>query len=264
MIESLRLQGGYDMTGRLQGKTALVTGSTSGIGRAIAAAFAAEGAQVVVSGRDTPRGQQVVAKIRAAGGHAEFVAADLGGGAAAARALADEATRVLGGHVDVLVNNAGIFPGGPSADVDERTFDAVFALNVKAPFFLTSALAPRMAERGTGAVINTGSWVGTLALRGSALYGSSKAALELLTKAWSAEFGPAGVRINAVAPGLVRTDGDEARVERQNRLAQGTSAGRPGTPEEIASAVVYLASDEASFVHGAVFAIDGGRVAAVL
>ncbi len=202
------------MTGRLQGKTALVTGSTSGIGRAIAAAFAAEGAQVVVSGRDTPRGQQVVAKIRAAGGHAEFVAADLGGGAA--------------------------------------------------PFFLTSALAPRMAERGTGAVINTGSWVGTLALRGSALYGSSKAALELLTKAWSAEFGPAGVRINAVAPGLVRTDGDEARVERQNRLAQGTSAGRPGTPEEIASAVVYLASDEASFVHGAVFAIDGGRVAAVL
>src|SRR5260370_24224659 len=133
MTESLHAQGGYDMTGRLQGKTALVTGSPSGIGRAIAAAFAAEGAQVVVSGRDTPRGQQVVAKIRAAGGHAEFVAADLGGGAAAARALADEATPVLGGHLDVLVDNAGIFPGGPSADVDDRTVDTLFALNAHRP-----------------------------------------------------------------------------------------------------------------------------------
>jgi NAD(P)-dependent dehydrogenase (short-subunit alcohol dehydrogenase family) len=191
------------------------------------------------------------------------VAADLGGGAAAARTLADEATRVLGGHVDVLVNNAGIYPGGPSVDVDERTFDAVFGLNVKAPFFLTSALVPNMAERGTGTVINIGSWVGTLALRGSAMYGSSKAALELLTKAWSAEFGPAGVRVNAVAPGLVRTDSSPARVERQDRLAQATPAQRTGTPEEIAAAVVYLASDEASFVHGAVFAVDGGRIAAV-
>src|SRR5258708_4600619 len=129
MTESLHAQGGYDMTGRLQGKTALVTGSTSGIGRAIAAAFAAEGAQVVVSGRDTPRGQQVVAKIRAAGGHAEFVAADLGGGAAAARALADEATRVLGGHVDVLVNNACIFPRRPRAGGHQRPIPPVVSLH---------------------------------------------------------------------------------------------------------------------------------------
>ena len=251
------------MNGRLRGKTALVTGSTSGIGRAIAAAFAAEGAQVVVSGRDVARGQQVVAEIRAAGGHAELVTADLGAGVVACRTLADEATKVLGGHVDVLVNDAGIFPGGPSVDVDERTFDAVFGLNVKAPFFLTSALAPQMAERGAGAVINIGSWVGSLALGGSALYGSSKAALELLTKAWSAEFGPSGVRVNAVSPGLVRTGGTAAAAELQDRLAQATPARRPGTPEEIASAVVYLASDEASFVHGAIFAVDGGRVAAV-
>src|SRR5260221_3122008 len=130
MTESLHAQGGYDMTGRLQGKTALVTGSTSGIGRAIAAAFAAEGAQVVVSGRDTPRGQQVVAEIRAAGGHAEFVTADLGGGAAAARTLADEATRGFGGHVDVLVNNAGILSGGPSPGVDQRPVDSAVSTHV--------------------------------------------------------------------------------------------------------------------------------------
>ncbi|MDB5058624.1 MAG: short-chain dehydrogenase, partial [Chloroflexi bacterium] len=193
------------MTGRLQGKTALVTGSTSGIGRAVAMAFAAEGAHVVVSGRDKARGEEVVAAIRAADGRADLVTADLSQGVEAARRLADEATRVLGGRVDVLVNNAGIFPGGPTADVDEETFDAVYRVNVKAPFFLTAALAPRMAERGTGAIINIGSWVGSLALGGSAMYGSSKAALELLTKAWSAEFGPAGVRVNAVSPGLVRT-----------------------------------------------------------
>ena len=128
---------------------------------------------------------------------------------------------------------------------------------------MTAALAPRMAERGTDAVINIGSWVGTLALRGSALYWSSKAALHLLTQTWSADFAPAGVRANRVAPGLVRTDETVARVERQVRLAQPTPAGRPGTPEEIAAAVVYLAGDDSSFVHGAVFAVDGGRVASV-
>jgi NAD(P)-dependent dehydrogenase (short-subunit alcohol dehydrogenase family) len=225
-------------------------------------AFAAEGAHVVVSGRDKARGEEVVAAIRAADGRAYLVTADLSEGVEAARRLADEATRALGGHVDVLVNNAGMFPGGPTADVDEETFDTVFELNVKAPFFLTAAIAPRMAERGTGAIINIGSWVGSLALQGSAMYGSSKAALELLTKAWAAEFGPAGVRVNAVSPGLIQTDGTAERISRQRVLAQPTPARRVGTPEEIASAVVYLASDEASFVHGAIFAVDGGRVAA--
>src|SRR5262245_16731869 len=125
---------------RLQGKTALVTGATSNIGRAIAVAFAREGAHVVVSGRDTARGDAVVAEIRALGGRADFVAARLDDAAAATR-LADEATRVLG-RVDILVNNAGLIDGSPTGEIDEETFDRLFAVNVKAPFFLVGALAP--------------------------------------------------------------------------------------------------------------------------
>lgn len=138
------------MSMRLADRTALVTGATSNIGRAIAEAFAAEGAHVVVSGRSAERGREVVDGIRAAGGRADFVHADLDGSAAASRALAREATRVLGGRVDVLVNNAGIYPPGTTTDTDEETFDRVYAVNVKAPFFLTAVLAPAMVRAGAG------------------------------------------------------------------------------------------------------------------
>src|ERR1700722_18866083 len=131
---------------RLDGKTALVTGATSNIGRAIAEAFAAEGAHVAVSGRSAERGQEVIDEIRARGGRADFVQADLDGSAAVARKLAREATRVLGGRIDVLVNSAGIFPGDTTAATDEKTFDQVYAVNVKAPFFLPPAVPPPLAE----------------------------------------------------------------------------------------------------------------------
>src|ERR1700722_3494776 len=124
------------MARRLEGKTALITGATSNIGRAIAIAFAAEGAQVVVTGRSRERGTAVVDEIRAAGGRADLIVADLDGSATASGALAAEATRVLGGRIDVLVNNAGIFPGSTTAATTEATFDEVYAVNVKAPFFL--------------------------------------------------------------------------------------------------------------------------------
>src|ERR1700737_312220 len=132
------------MSTRLEHKTALVTGATSNIGRAIAAAFAAEGAHVIVSGRSPQRGAEVVAQIHAAGGHAEFIAADLDGSAQASRNLAADATRALGGRIDVLANNAGIYPGASPPATDEATFDEVYAVNVKAPFFLTAAIAPAM------------------------------------------------------------------------------------------------------------------------
>jgi len=150
------------MAGRLQGKTALVTGATSNIGRAIAEAFAAEGAHVVISGRSAQRGAQVVDGIRSRGGRADFVMAELDGSAEASRSLAGQAMSVLGGRIGILVNNAGIYPGDSTAATDEDTFDRVYAVNVKAPFFLTAAIAPAMAEAGSGAIINLGSWIARL------------------------------------------------------------------------------------------------------
>jgi NAD(P)-dependent dehydrogenase (short-subunit alcohol dehydrogenase family) len=249
------------MGARLQDKTALVTGATSNIGRAVALAFAAEGAHVVVSGRNKQRGDEVVERIRSAGGRADFVAVDLDGTAKVSNALAEEATRVLGGRIDILVNNAGIFPGSTTPTVDEAMFDLVYAVNVKAPFFLTAAVAPAMAAAGGGAIVNLGSWVARLGLPVGALYASTKGAVETLTRAWAAEFGPAGVRVNAISPGVVRTpDLAEDQVHPAEGMMKGTPADASGSPDAVAHAAVYLASDEAAFVHGTVIDVDGGRV----
>jgi NAD(P)-dependent dehydrogenase (short-subunit alcohol dehydrogenase family) len=244
---------------RLAGKTALVTGATSNIGRAIATSFAAEGAHVVVSGRSPERGRQVVEEIRALGGQADFVAANLDGSSQASSDLAAEATRVLGGRIDVLVNNAGIYPGPSTAATDEATFDEVYAVNVKAPFFLTAAIAPVMAARGSGAIINLGSWIARLGIPVASLYSSTKGAMETLTRAWAAEFGPSGVRVNAISPGVIRTPTADGETHPAEAMMAGTPAGRSGLPDAIASAAVYLASDEAVFVHGSLIDVDGGR-----
>jgi len=243
----------------LIGSTALVTGATSGIGTAAALALAHRGARVLVSGRDAGRGRAVVAAIQRDGGQADFLEADLRNGESA-RDLARRAMEIAG-HVDILVNNAGVFPFGPTAEAKEAVFDDVYATNVKAPFILVGELAPKMAERGKGAIINVSSMVGDFGQAGMALYGSSKAALNLLTKAWAAEFGPKGVRVNAVSPGPTYTEGTAGMAEGLAQLAAMAPAGRPAGPEEIADAIVYLASDGASFVHGAVLPVDGGRAA---
>jgi NAD(P)-dependent dehydrogenase (short-subunit alcohol dehydrogenase family) len=245
------------MTTSMTGRTALVTGSTSGIGRAVARQLAALGAHVIVSGRDRARGEETVAGIRAAGGTADFVSADLAD-EDSVRGLAAEAVR-LGGRVDILVNSAGVFPFGPTHETDPSAFDAVYATNVKAPFLLVGALAPAMAERGEGAIVNLTTMVAGFGMANMALYGSSKAALVLLTKAWAAEYGPAGVRVNAVSPGPTRTEGTAAMGEGLDQLAATTPAGRPGTPDEVAAGVVFLAG--ADWVHGAILPVDGGRLA---
>jgi NAD(P)-dependent dehydrogenase (short-subunit alcohol dehydrogenase family) len=247
------------MTASFTGATALVTGGNSGIGRATAIALAGRGAHVVLTGRDPGRGQEVVEAIRASGGTADFIAASLTD-EASARALARQAVE-LGGQVDILVNNAGVFPFGPTDEATEADFDSVYAVNVKVPFFLVAELAPAMAKRGKGAIINITTMVAEFGQANMALYGSSKAALVLLTKSWAAEYGPAGVRVNAVSPGPTRTEGTAPMGDALDQLASAAPHGRPGQPEEIASAVVYLASDDASYIHGAVLPVDGGRIA---
>lgn len=236
-----------------QNKTVLVTGGTSGIGRATAERFAAGGAQVVISGRSDQRGAEVVDAITAAGGHARFIAADLGS-AEAVQELAAAA-----GDVDVLVNNVGIFPFGATHEVPLADLRAVLDVNVVAPFLLTAALAPGMANRGHGAIVNVSTMVAAFGLPGMSAYGASKAALELLTKAWAAEYGPQGVRVNAVAPGPTRTPGTEVMGDGIDQLAATLPLGRAASADEIANAIVFLASDEASFVTGAIVPVDGGR-----
>ena len=247
------------MSSELSGTTALVTGGTSGIGRETAIALAGLGAHVVLSGRDAARGEEAVSRIRESGGKADFVAADLTD-AASARALADRA-RELAGQVDVLVNNAGIFPTGPTASLSEADFDRVYGINVKVPYFLVAELAPAMAERGHGAIVNVSTMVATRGMAGMALYGSSKAAVELMTKAWAAEFGPSGVRVNAVSPGPTRTEGTEVFGEGLDELASAGPAGRVAAPAEIAAAIAFLVTEGSSFVQGAVLPVDGGRLA---
>ncbi|BCY08737.1 SDR family NAD(P)-dependent oxidoreductase [Actinoplanes sp. L3-i22] len=244
------------MATTLSGRTGLVTG---GIGRATAAALAARGATVVIAGRDAERGAQAVRQIEQAGGTAFFVAADLGD-ERSARALAVRAAE-LAGPVDILVNSAGVFPFGPTEKTDEETFEQVYALNVKVPYFLVAELAPGMAARGHGAIVNVTTMVAEIGMAGMGLYGSSKAAMVLLTKSWAAEFGPSGVRVNAVSPGPTRTEGTAAMGSSLGELAATAPAGRAAGPEEIAAAIAFLAGDEASFVHGAVVPVDGGRTA---
>jgi NAD(P)-dependent dehydrogenase (short-subunit alcohol dehydrogenase family) len=237
----------------LQDRTALVTGATSGIGRSIALQLARQGADVIVHGRNAARGAEAVDAITAAGGRARFVAADL--------ADPDDLQRLVEDvvEVDVLVNNAGFSWFGPTADLDVSTFDALFASDVRAPYFLVAAFAPKMAANGKGSIINVSSMSGQIGLSGGAAYGATKAALSSMTRAWAAEFSPSGVRVNAIAPGPVYTR-PEAR-ELFDTLGATTLLNRAANPEEIAEVVGFLASPRASYVTGAIIAADGGRTA---
>jgi NAD(P)-dependent dehydrogenase (short-subunit alcohol dehydrogenase family) len=237
----------------LAGQHALITGATAGIGRAIALRLGRDGADVVVHGRDLKRGQEVVDAISADGGQARFIAADVADVAAVDR-LAEQA-----GDVDILVNNAGFSWFGPTPDLDAETFDALFASNVRSAYLLVAALAPKMAARGTGSIVNVSSMAAQVGLAGGAAYSATKASLTAMTRSWAAEFSPSGVRINAIAPGPVLTA--TAASDRIAQLGQTTLMKRAAQPEEIADAVAFLVSPAAAYVTGATIAVDGGRTA---
>jgi NAD(P)-dependent dehydrogenase (short-subunit alcohol dehydrogenase family) len=239
----------------LNRQRALVTGGTSGIGRATAEALAREGARVLISGRSEARGAEVIAAIKAGGGAAEFVRADLAS-PDDVRALAKRAA-----EVDILINNAGVFPAGATHELSEAAFDETFAVNVKAPFLLTAAIAPKMVARGGGAIINVTTMAAEFGMPGLSAYGASKAALALLTKVWAAEYGPKGVRVNSVAPGPTSTPGTDAMGEGFAAIISTIPLGRAADPDEIAEAIVFLASGKASYMNGATLNVDGGRTA---
>src|SRR5436190_14657950 len=249
---------GNEMT--TDSSTALITGGTSGIGRASANKLAKLGIHVIVVGRIAERGERTIREIRAAGAQADFMSSDLRD-ASTTRQVAKRALELGKGHVDILINSAGVFPFGPTHEMTEELFESVYSLNVKAPYFLVSELAPLMAKRGKGAIVNVSTMVADYGAPGMSLYGSSKAAINLLTKAWSAEYGPSGVRVNTVSPGPTRTEGTQDMGKGLEQLAAQAPAGRPATPDEIAEAIVFLATDRASFIHGAKLAVDGGRTA---
>jgi NAD(P)-dependent dehydrogenase (short-subunit alcohol dehydrogenase family) len=237
----------------LQPPVALVTGATDGIGREVAIRLAQDGFSVLVHGRDAGRGAAVVNQIVADGGRARFADGDLTDLGAIER-LAAEA-----GEVDVLVNNAGFSWFGPTAELDPATFDKMFAANVRSAYYLVAALAPVMAKRGSGSVINLGSMAGQIGLAGGAAYSATKAALASLTRSWAAEFSPHGVRVNTIAPGPVYTAG--ASTDRIAALGETTLLARAAQPEEIADVIAFLASPKAGYITGAVIAADGGRTA---
>ena len=241
----------------LTGKLALITGSTGGIGSESARLMAAAGAEVVVSGRDAERGAATVRSIVESGGSARFVAADLTD-PDSLRRLAEQA-----GAVDILVNNAAVFPGAPTVSQDIETFDAALAANIRAPYFLTAALVPAMIAKGSGSVINVSSMAARIGMPGLSVYSATKAALESLTRTWAAEFSPAGVRVNTVAPGPTRTDMVLATIgeEGAGQIGKSTLLGRTAVPREIAEVILFLATDRAAYITGATIAADAGRTA---
>jgi NAD(P)-dependent dehydrogenase (short-subunit alcohol dehydrogenase family) len=237
------------------GSTALVTGATAGIGYAIALELAEQGAEVIVHGRDAERGAKAVQQIENQGGKARFIAADLSS-AQDVRDLADAA-----GDVDILVNNAGMYEFGSTVDTDDAVFDAHFDINLRAPYLLVQKLVPGMVERGHGTVVNVSTVAASTPTADAGVYGASKAALDLLTKVWADEFGAAGIRVNAIAPGPIATEGTAELGDLLEGLGRTRALQRISEPEEIARAVAFLASPAASFINGVVLPVDGGAVA---
>jgi gluconate 5-dehydrogenase len=248
----------------LSGRTALVTGSTRGIGLALARGLGRAGARVVVHGRDAGRARDVADSLRgqgiAATSHA-FDLADADTIVAGIEAVEDES-----GGIDILVNNAGFIERGPLTEFDLATWRAMFDVNVTSAMLAARALAPAMIGRGGGKIINISSVLSVVARPNVAAYATTKAALRMLTQAMCAEWAPHGIQANAIAPGYVKTELNTAlsdSAEFDTWLTARTPAGRWGRPEDLEGAVVFLAGSGSDFVNGHVLHVDGGLLAVI-
>jgi NAD(P)-dependent dehydrogenase (short-subunit alcohol dehydrogenase family) len=245
----------------LSGRTTVVTGASSGIGRAIAEAMAEVGSNLVLVGRNEERLQEAVAAVKERGVEAESVAVELTADTAP-RTIVDAAMKRFGA-LNILVNCAGIFEPQPFETQPLESFDRQMAINVRAPFALTQAALPHL--RPDGAVVNISSIAGYAGFPQSAAYCATKGAVELMTRALATELGPEGIRVNCVAPGNIRTpmnaDQFAASREYERSLEEKTPLGRIGETEDIAAAVVFLASPAAKFVNGVSWLVDGGWAA---
>ncbi|MCX6848845.1 MAG: glucose 1-dehydrogenase [Verrucomicrobia bacterium] len=247
-----------------QNKVVLITGATSGIGKVSALAFAKAGAKVIVSGRREAEGQAVVAEIKAAGGEATFVKADVAVEADVAALVAK--TVATYGRLDVAFNNAGVELTGAIVDANEAEYRRVFDINVWGVITSMKHEIPVMLKQGVGVIINTSSVAGHVGMAGASIYVASKHAVEGLTKAAALEYAKLGIRVNAVAPAAIETDmmnrftggGNEETLSYMRSLHP---VGRLGRSEEIANPVLFLASDAASFITGASLNVDGGLLA---
>src|SRR5579864_5360041 len=258
------MRGNAKMT-TLQNKTALVTGASRGIGRATAAALARAGAHVLVHyGRSAQEAESLVSEIQAKGGRANAISADLGSPNGAAQ-LAKQVRSIVGERLDVLVLNAGISKAARIADYTVEDFDNLFSTNVRGPFFLVQQLLPVLGEGSNIVVISSlgaRMVIGNPGLETPSIlaYASTKGALETLVKNWAATLGPRGIRVNAVAPGVIDTDmSNFTKTETGREIALGMQAlKRIGKPEDIADVVAFLASDAARWITGASIPVDGG------
>jgi NAD(P)-dependent dehydrogenase (short-subunit alcohol dehydrogenase family) len=251
------------MDKRLAGKVAVVTGSTSGIGRASAELFAEHGASVVINGRRRELGQEVVDEIVANGGTASYRYADVSVSEEVVDLIEDAVETY--GRIDVLMNNAYSGRSASVLDLSESEWDAMYAVMLKAPILACKAALPHMIEQGGGSVINTSSVHGILAARASAPYNTFKAALINLTRQMAIDYGPHGVRANALLPGRIVTEDKveflNANPDEIRRQKYTYPLGRPGTMRECAYAALFLACDESSFVTGHALTVDGGLTA---